>query len=153
MSEATNPYRPPSSDVATIEEACSTESAGKWRRFGTLLIDYACFVGCAFVIGVMIALVFGEAGIASMQRIPDIVFGSVLMLAYYTFFEGIWGRTPGKFILGTIVVTDEGGKPSLWQVVKRSLCRFIPFEPFSFLGERGWHDTISNTAVVRRNKS
>ncbi|MFT6808347.1 MAG: hypothetical protein ACJA01_001571 [Saprospiraceae bacterium] len=35
-------------------------------------------------------------------------------------------------------------------VFKRSLCRLIPFEIFSFLGEplMDWHDKISGTKVI-----
>ena len=70
-------------------------------------------------------------------------------MGYYCFFEGIWGRTPGKFLIGTKVVDEEGDPPSFGQIVGRSACRLIPFEPFSFFGARGWHDSISHTYVVR----
>jgi hypothetical protein len=31
----------------------------------------------------------------------------------------------------------------------RTICRFIPFEAFSFFGQKGWHDSISGTNVVK----
>ena len=71
-----------------------------------------------------------------------------LFLAYYIVFEGLWARTPAKFILGTVVIMEDGSKPPFGKIVVRTLCRFIPFEPFSFFGERGWHDSISDTRVV-----
>ena len=71
------------------------------------------------------------------------------MSFYYMFFEGIWGRSPGKWIFGTAVVNEDGLKPSFGAIALRTICRFIPFEPFSFFGERGWHDKISNTYVIK----
>src|SRR5262249_16412337 len=74
--------------------------------------------------------------------------GSVVVFSYYTFFEGIWARTPGKFIFGTVVVNEVGGKPSIGQVLGRTASRFIPFEALSCFGERGWHDSLPKTPVV-----
>lgn len=70
---------------------------------------------------------------------------------YYIIFEFFWGKTPGKFITKTRVVNEEGKPPSFLNIVGRTFCRFIPFEPFSFLGgdrPTGWHDSISKTYVV-----
>jgi uncharacterized RDD family membrane protein YckC len=64
----------------------------------------------------------------------------------------LWARTPGKWVFGTVVVNESGGKPSFGRVLKRTFSRFIPFEPFSFFGERGWHDSLSDTLVVRKRK-
>jgi uncharacterized RDD family membrane protein YckC len=52
------------------------------------------------------------------------------------------------------VVKKDGSKPDIKTLVIRTLCRFIPFEPFSFLGAtpRGWHDTYSDTYVIKKKK-
>jgi uncharacterized RDD family membrane protein YckC len=145
-----NPFAPPLSNVAS--EAVPPQSevlAGKGRRLATLLIDYAGFMALSAAIGLVIALLYGNEGMQKLQGIPDILLGVIITTAYYVFFEGIWARTPGKFLLGTVVVTEAGGKPGLGQVLGRTLCRYIPFEAFSFLGEKGWHDSISRTRVVR----
>ena len=70
------------------------------------------------------------------------------------FFEAVFQRSPGKFLTGTKVVNESGGKPTFGQILGRSLCRFIPFEAFSFLfGDSsrvvGWHDKFSGTLVVK----
>lgn len=72
-----------------------------------------------------------------------------LVLIYYNVFEILFDRTVGKFITQTIVVDEQGEKPDHEKILIRSLCRLIPFNPFSilFLG-RGWHDSISKTYVV-----
>jgi uncharacterized RDD family membrane protein YckC len=91
----------------------------------------------------------------------ETVVGTLLMLfglgsfpAYFIVFEYFWGKTPAKFLTKTVVVTEGGKRPSFWNIVGRTLCRFIPFEPFSFLFSggsqaQGWHDSISKTLVVR----
>ena len=52
-----------------------------------------------------------------------------------------------------MVVNVHGAKPSVNAIIKRTLCRFIPFEPFTFLGlnSRGWHDSFSKTYVVKKH--
>jgi uncharacterized RDD family membrane protein YckC len=72
-----------------------------------------------------------------------------LALLYYNVFEILFARTIGKLITQTIVVDENGEKPHQETILIRSLCRLIPFNPFSvlILG-RGWHDSISKTYVV-----
>jgi uncharacterized RDD family membrane protein YckC len=70
---------------------------------------------------------------------------------YYFVFETIWQRTPAKFITGTKVITKTGGKPSMGTIAIRTLFRFVPFDPLSFVGKSvyGWHDKWSKTYVVK----
>ena len=93
----------------------------------------------------------GRAGLAALEEVPDIVLGIIVMAVYYIPLEAMSGRTIGKLITGTKVVSENGHRPSFSEVIKRTLSRFIPFEAFSFLGKdsRGWHDTLSKTYVVR----
>ena len=148
MNEPVNPYTPPKSNVELIQDARPIVSASKGRRFGTLITDYACYFALSVCLGAIIGLVFGEKGIEMLQSIPDMLLGAILLLIYYVSFEGILARTPGKLIFGTIVVNDVGVKPNFKQVIGRTLCRFIPFEVFSGLSDRPWHDSITDTYVV-----
>ena len=148
MTENPNPYAPPQSDASASETSRAIVPASKGRRFGTLLVDYVVFMLLSFGIGVVVAILFGDRGVKAMQSIPDFALGLLILSSYYVFFEGIWARTPGKLVFGTVVVTETGTKPSIKQVVGRTLCRFIPFEALSFLSERGWHDSIPKTRVV-----
>lgn len=143
-----NPYAPPQSDVSATETRQAIVPAGKGRRFGTLVVDYMMFMLLSFCIGAIVALLFGNRGLKAIQSIPDFALGLLILSAYYVFFEGIWARTPGKLVFGTVVVTETGTKPSIKQVVGRTLCRFIPFEALTFFGERGLHDRIPKTRVV-----
>lgn len=47
------------------------------------------------------------------------------------------GRSIGKFITGTQVVTLDGETPTANVFLKRSFCRIIPLNAFSFFGENG----------------
>jgi len=53
------------------------------------------------------------------------------LFIYYSFFEIIWARTPGKWFSGSKVVNEQGGLPNIWQVLGRSLIRIIPIDFFS----------------------
>ncbi|NVN97369.1 RDD family protein [Candidatus Nomurabacteria bacterium] len=91
--------------------------------------------------------------IVALQYIIPVLITISLMINpfYYLFFEGIWGRTLGKWITKTKVVDREGNKPKFTQILGRSFARWIPFEYFSFILNNnpvGWHDSLSKTLVV-----
>ena len=67
--------------------------------------------------------------------------------------ESIFSKSIGKFITRTMVVFEDGSKPDSGTILRRTLCRIIPFDNLSFLGtpSRGWHDSITNTYVVRKD--
>ncbi len=152
MGQEFDPFQPPGTNVADPEVEDELVQAGKGRRFGTFVVDYLGFIVLGVLIGAVIGILFGKRGVTVIRSAPRFLVGFSVYIAYYMFFEGIWGRTPGKFVFGTVAVSESGGKLSMSQVLKRTLCRFIPFEPFSFLGDRGWHDTISKTYVVLARK-
>lgn len=77
-----------------------------------------------------------------------IVFSSL----YYLFFEGILKTTPGKIITNTRIVSFDNKSVSFGRIVGRTLSRRIPFNAFSFFGKIGWHDSISNTTLVKLEK-
>jgi uncharacterized RDD family membrane protein YckC len=151
-----NPYASPK---ATLEQDIVIPpheplEASRWSRFGTFVVDYLFFLGLAIVVGIIAALagmgnVFETFGVWEER-----LFGILLMLLYYTFFEGLFARTPAKWIFGTKVVALDGSEPTAGAIVIRSLCRFIPFEPLSFFGSarNGWHDRLSDTRVVSLRK-
>lgn len=164
--EPQDPYRAPQSrvDAALPQERLAIEAAGRWRRFFNWAIDYACFTLLAIALlipyTVWLAVNGDEAGLAAMEQpnlLRDYGIGILAMLLYYVPMEGLFGFTVGKLVTGTRVVNAQGGRPGWGQVFGRTLCRLIPFEPFSLFfskdGEvRGWHDGIPKTWVVRRRR-
>lgn len=77
----------------------------------------------------------------------------VLWFAYFALMESTNQVTFGKLLTGTKVVTVDGRKPDTSTILLRTLCRFVPFDGLSFLGNinRGWHDQWSKTIVVRND--
>ncbi|WP_394746925.1 RDD family protein [Spongiimicrobium salis] len=66
---------------------------------------------------------------------------------YYVILEGVFRQTLGKALTNTFVSTTK--YPYIRAVLWRTLCRFIPFEPLSFLMGGRWHDTFSKTRLYR----
>jgi uncharacterized RDD family membrane protein YckC len=122
----------------------SYEYASQGKRFLNFIIDYI------LIILVAVALI-AIIGIQSEAGFYLIFYPSFWV--YYTVLEGLGGRTIGKYLTGTMVVrTEDLQAPSISQCMGRSISRFVPFEPFSFLGGKsGWHDNWTNTMVVNVN--
>jgi uncharacterized RDD family membrane protein YckC len=125
--------------------------AGQGARFLNLIIDYFAQFAISFALGIVIVVAFGEAGIQFLDDTPGFFIGIPVLLGYYVVFEATTSRTLGKLVTGTKVVNQDGGKPTIGQIIGRSFARMIPFEAFSFFGTppRGWHDSLANTYVVK----
>jgi uncharacterized RDD family membrane protein YckC len=67
---------------------------------------------------------------------------------YYALCEYLTGRTIGKLITGTHVISNNGTRPKLLNILIRSFLRLIPLEALTFLGNNGLHDSGSDTIVV-----
>jgi uncharacterized RDD family membrane protein YckC len=71
---------------------------------------------------------------------------------YYVIMEYSFQRTVGKFMTKTKVVTSEGERPEFYEIVVRTVCRFIPYDCYSFLyTDKGFHDYSSGTRVISSN--
>jgi uncharacterized RDD family membrane protein YckC len=148
MNKFENPYAPPQSNVAAPAAAIDGDliDATNGTRFANLIIDSICRLLFALAVGVACGL----AGIDVRPMGVSFLFGLVTIFGYYVLLEGMFGFTVGKLITGTRVVALDGSKAKFGAVVGRTLSRFVPFEPFSFLGNTaGWHDRWSGTRVIR----
>jgi uncharacterized RDD family membrane protein YckC len=136
MSEDVNPFEPPKKDWVRPAERADERvdhfvDATRSARFANYMIDTLVMLAVLFTMG------------------ED--FYLVTFFAYYLFFESIFGKTPGKWITGTKVISKSGRRPRFMQILGRTLTRWIPFEPLTFFGRkgRGWHDAWSGTRVVQ----
>jgi uncharacterized RDD family membrane protein YckC len=153
MHEPHDPYQAPASAVDDVApEPVALRVAGRWRRLGTYVVDAFGFAIVGILVAIVMVVAVGEAQmLAMLEGWRENVFSLGIMIAYYLFFEGLFGRTPGKFACGTRVVDESGARPRFGQVVGRTFARLIPFEPLSLLfnaGRTGWHDTLPHTLVV-----
>jgi len=126
-------------------------------RFGHFLIDRVIMWLCSLGVGMLIIMILEFTGSTEILEnsflvdLFDTLFPwFVIQPAYYFIFEVSIQSTPGKAMLGRVVVDEYGNKPGSRQILIRSLSRTVPFEIFSCLSDRGWHDTWSKTFVLRK---
>lgn len=129
--------------------------------FGTVfLIGFLYDVGCFLFITTSIK---AEETLGSIYTISNMFdtsqsLNNINYLVVYLFYcfisESLFQKTVGKWCTGTLVVDLNGNKPNFMNLMKRTLVRAIPFEVLSFLtaNARGWHDTLSETYVVYKEK-
>jgi len=136
--------------------------ASNGQRFLNYIVDYAFTYTFSYVFGLLLPLFInaldsiGLTGfgfwVYNAGNITWFFVGIAMTMIYYILMEGFFGRSLGKLMTGTIVVNENGLKPGFGTIFKRTLCRSIPFDAFSFLGSSGigWHDSISDTYVVNK---
>ena len=131
--------------------------ASKWKRFFNHILDllpqYAIMYGVSylfFYIGEFTGNYTLNDFWNGMSAIEDYIFTYSLFIIYYFVMESLTHRTLGKYVTNTMVVLENGDKPSNKIIFTRTLCRLIPFDGLSFLGTngKGWHDSLSKTYVV-----
>lgn len=128
--------------------------AGQGKRFANHLLDMVFIYIFTIIVSFTLAFVLTLLVPSSISlwdednKVFSYVMAYSLVLIYYILFEATTGRTMGKLITRTRVIDQYGRKPNFKTVIIRSLCRLIPFEAFSFLGDSGWHDRFSKTFVV-----
>jgi uncharacterized RDD family membrane protein YckC len=150
-----NPFAPTKaalSEPASVASEASPPTremlASRWRRLVNVVVDVGGYFLLVVVVVTLIALV-DRSFLLLLQGPAAIVFDAVMYFLYYAFFEFLTGRTPGKFLTGTRVVSDTGAAPTLGQVTTRSILRLIPLEAFTFFARGpGLHDRGSRTRVV-----
>lgn len=127
--------------------------ADKSLRFVNLLIDTIAFYIVVFVVIFIIALGTPEFLDSLSFTIWLNIIALGLFLLYFSVFEAFTnGRTLGKLITGTRAVKEDGTPIQFSDAFKRALSRMVPFEAFSGFAERPWHDSWTDTTVVKIQK-
>ncbi|HUN55781.1 MAG TPA: RDD family protein [Smithella sp.] len=149
--------------------------AGFWRRFVAFSIDSTiAFFIFIFLLTIASLAFFSGAISGNSQDIlvdladpaglsPFIIFTCVFFiftnLAYFTYFHGATGRTPGKMLLGLQVVSDDGSNITFGIAFLRAVGYFV--SNILYLGfiwvafdkkKQGWHDKIAGTVVIIRER-
>ena len=148
------PTSAPKSQPVVAQPSKEMVLASTGQRLGNLFLDMLFYFVFAFVFGIILALIGLGDGI---DRMNDHLLGLIILLIYFVPQEAFSGRTLGKLITGTKAVNEDGTKLTFGKALGRTLCRFIPFEAFSFLGgqgrPKGWHDRIPKTKVISTRKT
>ena len=137
----------------------NTQNIATWeKRLINLIIDsiiiqfiYLLFI---LIIGVTIISKKDSFEQSAIIEFNNTLYFLILYVFYYFILEGLLGRTIGKYVTRTKVISDLGAKPSLGKVLIRSIVRLFFVEVFSFFSSKpvGWHDRISGTKVVVAKK-
>jgi len=136
--------------------------ATKGQRFIHYIIDTAIQYGIGYLIGVVIGWMYLYFNIEApynwlmgLSGWEDWLFSTSIAFFYYLLFEIFTQRTMAKYITGTMILTNDGEKPTAGAIFKRSLCRLIPLDAFSYISADrpiGWHDSIPEVIVVNVKK-
>jgi len=107
------------------------------RRLGAVMIDWAICYGLAYLLVGDRLLSGGQFAVFS------------LLAVMYLVGLAINGATVGMALLGLRVVSDQGGKASLYSIGMRTilLFLFIPAVIWDADG-RGFHDRVARTMII-----
>ncbi|MFN8206847.1 MAG: RDD family protein [Bacteroidales bacterium] len=143
-------------DSKSVRYEIAEKSVSQGKRLANLLLGTVFIYVFSILVGVFLGIILavfapdGLSFITGDNTLLNYLFGFCIYMVYYSTLEFAFGRTIAKYITKTKVVDENGRKPSIGKILIRTLCRFIPFEAFSFLGSDniGWHDEISKTRVI-----
>lgn len=151
--------------LETIERTYETHTSvnlvesGRWRRFFHLIMDDFIMIlvfsaSFEFIVRggkIQPFLTALENGLG--ERGAFIVIVAFFRVFYYGIFESVLGVTVAKTLTETRVTDEEGNKPPVSSILKRTFLRLVPFEALTFFTPLGLHDRWSETYVIKENRT
>lgn len=131
--------------------------ASLWQRLLHLIVDL--FLSIAIFAPVVFSLayiLFADISSVSEKSSQQIIVYTMVLLCrflYYVFFESIFSATPAKYLSESKTAYANGTRITIGTAFVRTICRFIPFEPFSAFSSNMWHDQISDSRVYKEQTS
>ena len=151
---------PVQTTVSTRSEIDTLPKAGFWMRVVATFIDAFIVFVLQFLLGTLLAVfgVVNNSGSAGDVAILIQLFGFALSFAYYVFFTGYCGQTPGKMVLRIKVIRCDGSPLSYGRAAFREIpAKFISGIIFG-IGylmvafddqKQGLHDRMADTYVIK----
>lgn len=149
--------------ISTQTKIDAWPKAGFWMRLVATFIDAFIVFVLQFLLGSLLALAGfatgggGEGAVGNMAILIQL-FGFVLSFAYYVFFTGYCGQTPGKMALRIKVIRRDGSSLSYGRAAFREIpAKFISGIIFG-IGylmvafddqKQGLHDRMADTYVIK----
>ncbi len=125
------------------EECMRLVSAPAWKRFINYIIDSLLFY---FFINIVF---FYPVRNNLFSPVYAVLIGIIFFIAYIIICEFKFGKTLGKLITGTRVITKDGNLPKLRSIIMRAFSRFIPFNSWvTLFTGLSLHDRTSETRCV-----
>lgn len=92
------------------------------------------------------------------SELPNTLLKLILLtyFGYYIHMEHRYQKTIGKYVTKTKVVNIYGQKAKFSQIIQRSFCRILPFDPFTFFfpkKDMEFHDVFTQTKVINDYKN
>lgn len=149
-------------DILETENKITVTDTPKWQRFFHWIVDVT--VMSLIFIPIIIALGYSlmksdflmknEALAMFLESRWALYFLVIFFIfIYYPLSEILFGSTPAKFLTESRVVNSKAESPNSSTIFLRTLCRNIPFDALSFFSKRGWHDSLSETYVVKEKRT
>lgn len=153
---------PPSEEPAIVPspEPMDLPFAGFWIRVGAMLVDSVAVTLLQFVLGFLLSMAIStliELDDTAMEFVIGL-FGTAIGIAYYVYFTGYGGQTPGKMALKLRVIRTDGTgigyrRAFLREVVGKFLSGILLGIGYLMVGfdrkKQGLHDRIADTYVIR----
>jgi uncharacterized RDD family membrane protein YckC len=118
-------------------------------------------IDAVIVIALLVGVIVVGNAVPSRFAIVLALFGFLLPLLYFVFFEGIWQTTPGKRVFDLMVVTLDGERLDMHATITRGITRvpeagmIIPF--IILIKDSPRHqrmgDAMADAVVVRRPRA
>ena len=153
-----------SEDDAAISETATLPKAGFWIRVVASLVDAFILIVMQILLSVLLGLLtkgvstgMNQQGLTMLSLLFSI-FGTVLSMAYYVFFTGYCGQTPGKMAVRVKVIRTDGeeirfGRAFFREVLGKFVSGIIlgiGYLMVAFDGQKqGLHDKIADTYVIK----
>ena len=138
--------------------------ASQGQRFLNWLIDNLFMnYGLSYLTGIVIGIILRELAPDFLSKLAysasaitfEILLFTLLVgyfnyIIYYTLCEKLFkGYTLGKIITGTRAIRQDGQELTFKNALLRSLARCVPFEVFSGFSTLTWHDSWTDTMVIK----
>ena len=135
--------------------------ASQGQRFLNWLIDNLLMnYGLSYLTGMIIGVILRELAPDFLSKLAYSGTSGMLLLTlvvsylnyiiYYTLCEKLFkGYTLGKIITGTRAIRQDGQELTFRNALLRSLSRCVPFELFSGFSTLTWHDSWTDTMVIK----
>ncbi len=149
---------------AALSEAAALPKAGFWIRVVASLVDCVLLIVLQVVLSVLLGIVtagvsngIDQQGQVALSLVYSL-FGTVLSMAYYVFFTGYSGQTPGKMATRVKVIRTDGadigyGRAFFREVLGKFVSGIllgIGYLMVAFDSQKqGLHDKIANTYVIK----
>ncbi|MFL2664483.1 MAG: RDD family protein [Dehalococcoidia bacterium] len=126
--------------------------AGLISRLYAFMID----LGLIFIIIYTFGPISGNKLFHEDAATQDIL----VLFGYFVIPTIIWGRTPGKWVAGIMVVMKDGKPPGPASIPREMVGKFVSYISFGIgivwiifdKENQGWHDKIAGTYVVKNDK-